>query len=88
MCQYVLGALILMINCQLEHNSSQAKTADSLMLGIKCTTVDQSTYPNSLNSFGNVNKTFAHFVVEFLSVSLLFDCWFDHSSQTSPALFA
>jgi hypothetical protein len=58
------------------------------MLVIKSTTVDQSTSPNPPNSFGKVNKTFVHFVVEFLSLSLLFDCWFDHSSQTSPAPFA
>jgi hypothetical protein len=58
------------------------------MLVIKSTTVDQSSPPDSPNLFGKVNKTFARFVVEFLSVNLLFDCWFNHSSQTSPALYA
>jgi hypothetical protein len=77
-----------MWNCQLEHRSPPAITTNSLMLVIKSTTVDQSTSPNSPNSFGKVNKTFACVVLEFLSVSLLFDCWFDHSSQTSsPAPF-
>jgi hypothetical protein len=49
---------------------------------------DQVYHCGSPNSFGKVNKTFAHFVVELLSVNLLFDCWFNHSSQTSPAPYA
>jgi hypothetical protein len=62
-----------------------SKTTDALMLVIKSTTVDQSTSSDSPNSFGKVNKTFAHFGVELLSVNLFFDCWFNHSSQISPA---
>jgi hypothetical protein len=81
----VHGALILILNFELEHHTSPAITTDSLMLAIESTTVDQSTSPNSPNSFGKVNWSFACFVLEFLSVSLLFDCWFDHSSQTAPA---
>jgi hypothetical protein len=76
------------LNCPLEHYSSPAKTIDFLMLVIKPTTVDQSTSPNSPNSFGKVNKTFACFVVELLSIILLFDCWFNHSFQTLPAPYA
>ncbi len=79
-CRDVLGVLILMLTCPLEHHFSQAKTTDSLMLVIKSTTVDQSSSPNSANLFGKVNKTFACFVVESLSVNLHFDCWFNHSS--------
>jgi hypothetical protein len=77
-----------MLNCQLEHHTSPAITTDSLMLAIQSTSVDQSTFPNTPNSFGKVNMTFAHFVVEFLSVSLLFAFWVSDSSQTSPATFA
>jgi hypothetical protein len=47
---------------------------DSLMLAIKASTVDEHSSLDSLNLYGKVNKTFAHFVVEILAVNLLFDC--------------
>ncbi len=58
------------------------------MLAIKASTVDERSSPDSPNSYGKVNKTFAHFVDEMLAVNLLFDCWFYHSSQSSPAPYA
>jgi hypothetical protein len=61
---------------------------DSLTLAIKSSNVDEHSSPDSPNSYGKVNKTFACFVVELLGVNLLFDCWFNHSSQTSSALYA
>ncbi len=77
-------------NCSdvLGHHSSGSKTTDSLMLAIKSSTVNQRSSPDSPNSYGKVDKTFAHFVVELLAVNLLFDCWFNHSSQTSPTPYA
>ncbi len=58
------------------------------MLAIKARTLDERSSPNSPNWYGKVNKTFACFVVELLAVNLLFDCRFNHSSQTSPAPYA
>ena len=87
-CSDVLGLLLLMLNTPLEHHSSKSKTADSLMLAIKASNVDERSSPDSPNLYGKVNKTFAHFVVEMLAVNLLFDYWFYHSSQSSPAPYA
>jgi hypothetical protein len=58
------------------------------MLAIKASTLDECSSPNSPNSYGKVNKTFAWFVVKMLAVILLFDCWFNASSQTLPAPYA
>jgi hypothetical protein len=58
------------------------------MLAIKASTVDDRSSPGSPNSYGKVNKTFARFVVEMLAVNLLLDCWFYHSSKSSPAPYA
>ncbi len=87
-CSDVLVLLILMLNTPLEHHSSLSKTTDSLMLAIKASTLDERSSPDTPNSYRKVNKTFACFVVELLAVNLLFDCWFNHSSQTLPAPYA
>jgi hypothetical protein len=87
-CSDVLGLFLLMLNTPLEHHSSKSKTPDSLMLAIKASTVDERSSPDSPNLYGKVKKTFACFVVEMLAVNLLFDCWFNHSSQSSPDPYA
>jgi hypothetical protein len=58
------------------------------MLAIKASTLDERSFPDPHNSYGKVNKIFAHFVVEMLAVNLLFDCWFNHSSQMLPTPYA
>jgi hypothetical protein len=85
-CSDVLSLLIFTSN--FEHHSSISKRTDSLMSAIKASTVDEHSSPDSPDLYGKVNKTFACFVVELLAVNLLFDCWFYHSSQTSPAPYA
>ncbi len=88
-CSDVLGLLLLKLNTPLEHHPPKSKTMDSLMLAIKASTVDERSSPDSPNSYGKVNKTFAcYFVVEMLEVNLLFDCWFYHSSQSLPTPYA
>jgi hypothetical protein len=87
-CSDVLGSLILTLNTPLEHHSSLSKTMDSLMLAIKASTVDERSSHDSPNLYGKVINTFACFVVEMLAVNLFFDCWFYHSSQSSPAPYA
>ncbi len=58
------------------------------MLAIKASTVDERSSHDSPNLYGKVINTFACFVVEMLAVNLFFDCWFYHSSQSSPAPYA
>ncbi len=86
-CRDVLRALLLMLNGWLEHHTSPAITTDSPVVVIKSTAVDQSTSPNSSNSFGKVKKN-CLLCCWILVSKLLFDCRFDHSSQTLPAPFA
>ncbi len=71
-----------MLNTPLEHHSSLSTTPDSLMLVIKASTLDECSSPDSPNLYEKVNKTFACLMVELLAVNLLFDCWFNYSSQT------
>jgi hypothetical protein len=87
-CSDVLGVLILMLKSPLEHHSSLSETTDSLMLAIKASTGNERSPSNSPNSYGKVNMTFARFDVELLAVNLHFDCWFNHSYQTSTAPYA
>jgi hypothetical protein len=40
------------------------------------------------NSFGQVNKKFAWFVIDFISVQLVFNNWYPFFTQFSPSPFA
>jgi hypothetical protein len=40
------------------------------------------------NSFGRVNKKFAWFVIDFISVQLVFNNWYPFSTQFAPSPFA
>jgi hypothetical protein len=41
--------------------------------------------PISSNSFGKVNKKFCPFVIDMLSVQLVFDNWYPFASQSAPS---
>ncbi len=58
---------------------------DSAMLLIKDTTKDD-VFPS--NSFGKVDANFAHFVIDFLSMLLLFEAYLENNVNASPALCA
>ncbi len=58
---------------------------DSAMLLIKETTNADVFHSNSI---GKVNTHFAHFVIDFLSMLLLFDAYTDHNKNASPAPWA
>jgi hypothetical protein len=58
---------------------------DSAMLLIKKTTNADVFHSNS---FGKVNANFAPFVIDFLSMLLLFDAYTDHNANASPAPWA
>ena len=76
-CRDVMGALVLLMNLQLENfNNKKSESSDSSTFRIKKTTIDQ------VNSFGRVNKSFCQFALDFISMLLVFDTWSSHVSQT------
>ncbi len=58
---------------------------DSAMLIIKETTNADVFHSNS---FGKVNANVAHFVIDYLSMLLLFDAYSDNNANTSPTPWA
>ncbi len=58
---------------------------DSAMLIIKEATNADVFHSNS---FGKVNANFARFVIDFLSMLLLFDAYSDHKENAAPAPWA
>jgi len=82
-CRDVVGALVLLMNLQLEHYTSKKNvSSDSSMFRIKKSTINQVIH---VNSFGRVNKMFCQFALDFISMLLVFDAWSSHVSQTTPA---
>ena len=85
----VQAALKLMLTLPLEHHSvNPCKSAvnDSLMYAIKMSSAPSDTTPElSPNSFGKVNENFCHFVIDYLSMALYFDCWHPYGLQNAPA---
>ena len=90
-CRDVLSALQLMLHLQLEPyniDADNSKLTDSLMLLLKETSRPLPGRQSiNVNSFGKVNKSFCRFVIDFLSVQLVFDNWFPFRSQAAPAPF-
>ena len=81
-------ALALVVHLFLEHpkvTESSSMVQDSAMLLIKETTNADVFHSNS---FGKVNANFAHFVIDFLSMLLLFNTYTDHNANASPAPWA
>jgi hypothetical protein len=81
-------ALALVVRLFLEHSKvteSSSMVEDSAMLLIQETTNADVFHSNS---FGKVNANFAHFVIDFLSLLLLFDAYTDHNANASPAPWA
>ena len=81
-CRDLFG-LILMMDLQLENWSNKKnRSTDSTMVKIKKSTIGHDIH---VNLFGKVNKTFCQFVVDFVSMALVFDAWSSHLSQFAPA---
>jgi hypothetical protein len=81
-------ALALVVHLYLEHSKvteSSSMVEDTAMLLIKETTNADVFHSNS---FGKVNAHFACFVIDFLSMLLLFDAYIDHNANASPAPWA
>ena len=82
-CRDVVGALVLLMNLQLENFTTKKNvSSDSSMFCIKKTTINRDIH---VNSFGRVNKIFCQFALDFISMLLVFDAWSSHVSQTTPA---
>ncbi len=58
---------------------------DSQMKFLKMSSNGQLT---NHNSFGRVNKKFARFVIDFISVQLIFNNWYPFLTQFAPSPFA
>ncbi len=72
----VFAALGLMLELMLEPfpvSSEDSCVMDSLMKLLKDSSAPDIAGPTSSNSFGWVNKFFCHFVIDMLSVQLVFN---------------
>jgi hypothetical protein len=86
----VMAALQLMMHLFLEPYSisvDDSTITDTLMSALKSTSTEEIAGPISSNSFGKVNKHFCRFVIDMLSVQLVFDNWFPFAGQNAPAPF-
>ncbi len=84
----VFVALGLMLDLMLEPYSvlsSDSQVTNSPMKLIKDSSAPDIAGPISSNSFGKVNKKFLCFVIDMLSVQLVFDNWYPFASQSVPS---
>ncbi len=84
----VFAALGLMLDLMLEPYyvpSEYSWMIDSLMKLIKDGSSPNIAGPISSNSFRKVNKKFCRFVIDMLSVKLVFDNWYPFASQSAPS---
>jgi hypothetical protein len=85
--QDVKAALTLLSYLYLEHHTIEECDSllfDSSMLIIKAWTKGAGVH---FNSIGKPNHMFAWFVIDFLSMSILFDTFIDHCSLLAPMHF-
>jgi hypothetical protein len=84
----VFAALRLMLNLMLEPFSVQSEKScitNSLMKLIKESSAPNIAGRTSSNSFVKVNKKFCRFVIDMLSVQLVFNNWYPFASQSAPS---
>ena len=83
----VKAALVLLSYLKLEHHTidiGDSLLFDSSMLLIKASSEGANVHNNS---FGKPNSMFAWFVIDFLSMLILFDTFIDHRSLIAPMPF-
>ncbi len=86
--QDVLAALHLMVMLQLENFlvcGNLSHICNSQMRFLKMSSNGQLT---NHNSFGRVNKKFARFIIDFISVQLVFNSWYPSLTRFAPSPFA
>ena len=81
----VLALVVHLFLEQSKVTESSSMVEDFTMLLIKETTNADVFHPNS---FGKDNAHFACFVIDFLSMLLLFDAYTDHNENASPSPWA
>ena len=87
----VFGALKFMMSASLEHHS--VSDEHSSLIDEQLVSIKRSSFPKDnrtpdfihTNCFGKPNKIFCRFVIEYLSMSLFFDYWGEHSASSGPA---
>jgi len=83
----VKAALVLLSYLKLEHHTIDVGDSvlfDSSMLLVKASSEGVNVHNNS---FGKPNSMFAWFVIDFLSILILFDTFIDHRSLVAPMPF-
>ncbi len=86
----VFAVLRLMMDLFLEPHSvpaNQSLVSDSLMFCLKSSSTKEIAGSISSNSFGKVNKKFCRYVIDMLSVQLVFDNWHPFACQNAPSPF-
>jgi hypothetical protein len=84
----VKSVLSLIVCLLLEHSNvpeEKSCIVDSLMKDIKKSYKDKRIHANSIRK---VNASFAKFVVDFITMLLLFDAFIYHNAQAAPAPWA
>ncbi len=84
----VFAALGLMLELMLEPfsvSSEDSHVTDSLMKLLKDSSTPNIAGSTSSNSFGRMNKFFCCFVIDMLSVQLVFNNWYSFPAQSAPS---
>jgi hypothetical protein len=83
----IKAALTLLSYLYLEHHTIEE--CDSLLFNLSMLLIKASTKGAGVhfNSIGKPNHMFVWFVIDFLSMSILFDTFIDHRSLLAPMLF-
>jgi hypothetical protein len=84
----VLATLHLMVMLQLEDFLICGKLSHICNSQMKFLKMSSNGELTNHNSFGRVNKKFAQFVIDFISVQLVFNNWYPFSTQFAPSPFA
>jgi hypothetical protein len=84
----VLAALHLVVMHQLEEFLVCGKLSHICNSQMKCLKMSSNGELTNHNSFGQVNKKFARFVIDFISVQLVFNNWYPFLTQFAPSPFA
>jgi hypothetical protein len=83
-----LAALHLMVMLQLEDFLVCGKLSHICNSQMKFLKMSSNSQLTNHNLFGRVNKNFAWFVIDLISVQLVFNNWYPFSTQFAPSPFA
>ena len=85
----VIAMLYLMSFLQLEDyhvTTAHSTVTDTAMLRIKNSSEPTANkQPINVNSFGRVNKKLCRFIIDYVSLQVVFNNWYPFSTQVAPA---